>query len=198
MSKGVECKGNVILKPSHFHFLSISLSSRQTPSTGRVRSLGSEHAWGCSLPRERTLMGQDMICFANSRNCLFDEFVLALIRTYSTESTVADSRGAKDYENIIHKVSIRLGKRPIIEEEINVEEKSVDEQPHNDVVPPVVVVPAPNVDFRIQFITDRKFEQRVDMLTWVRDLSEKLGFVVVITKSDNGMNGRKGYVALGC
>jgi hypothetical protein len=41
-SKRVESKGNVILKPSHFHLLSISLSSRQTPSTGCVRSLGSE------------------------------------------------------------------------------------------------------------------------------------------------------------
>jgi hypothetical protein len=140
MSKEVECKGNVIPKPSHFHFLSISLSSRQTPSTGRVRSLGSEHAWGCSLPRERTLMGQDMICFANSRNCLFDEFVLALIRTYSTESTVADSRGAKDYENIIHKVSIRLDKRLIVEERSNVDENPAGEQPNVDVVAAKIVV----------------------------------------------------------
>jgi hypothetical protein len=36
------------------------------------------------------------------------------------------------------------------------------------------------------------------MLTWVRDLSEKLGLVYVITKSDNGANGQKGNVALGC
>jgi hypothetical protein len=36
------------------------------------------------------------------------------------------------------------------------------------------------------------------MLTWVRDLSENLGFIVVTTKFDNGGNGRKGYVALGC
>jgi hypothetical protein len=86
----------------------------------------------------------------------------------------------------------------MIEEEINVEEKSADEQPDNSVVPPVVVVPAPNVNFRIQYTTDRKFEQSADMLKWVRDLSETLGFVSVITKSDNGGNGRKGYVALGC
>ncbi|MCI53137.1 hypothetical protein A2U01_0074383, partial [Trifolium medium] len=36
------------------------------------------------------------------------------------------------------------------------------------------------------------------MLSWVRDLVVKLGFVTVIAKSDNGRNGRKGYVALGC
>jgi hypothetical protein len=85
----------------------------------------------------------------------------------------------------------------MIEEEINVEEMPADEQPHNDAVPRVVVVPAPSVDFRIEFTTDRKFEQRA-YITWVRDLAEKLGFVSVIMKSDNGANGRKGYVALGC
>jgi hypothetical protein len=62
----------------------------------------------------------------------------------------------------------------------------------------VVVVPALNVDFGIEFTTDRKFEQHADMLTWVHDLPETFGFVSVITKSDNGANGRKGYVALGC
>jgi hypothetical protein len=45
---------------------------------------------------------------------------------------------------------------------------------------------------------DRKFEQRNHMLSWVRYLAEKLEFVVVITKSDNGGNVRKGYVSLGC
>ncbi|KAK2403262.1 hypothetical protein QL285_052716 [Trifolium repens] len=111
---------------------------------------------------------------------------------------MANSSGAKEDEDVMHKVGIRLDKCPMIEEQINLEEKPADEQPHNDVVAPVVVVLAPNVDFRIQFTTDRKFEQRADMLTWVRDLSEKLGFVVVTTKSDNGANGRKDYVALGC
>jgi hypothetical protein len=60
---------------------------------------------------------------------------------------MADSSGAKDDENVMHKAGIRLGKRPMIEEEINVEEKSADKQPDNSVVPPVVVVHAPNVDF---------------------------------------------------
>jgi hypothetical protein len=36
------------------------------------------------------------------------------------------------------------------------------------------------------------------MLKWVRDLSKKLSFVVVTTKSDNGGNGRKDDIALGC
>jgi hypothetical protein len=95
---------------------------------------------------------------------------------------MSDSSGAKEDENVMHKVCIRLGKRPMIEEQINLEENPIDEQPDNCVVPSVVVVPAPNVDFRIQFTTDRKFEQRADMLKWVRDLSETLGFVSLIMK----------------
>jgi hypothetical protein len=85
-----------------------------------------------------------------------------------------------------------------MEEQINVDEKSVDEQPNNDVVPPKVVVVTPKVDFWIQSTTNRKFEQHADMIKWVRGLSEKLGFMVVTTKSDNGGNGRKGYVSLAC
>jgi hypothetical protein len=96
-----------------------------------------------------------------------------------------DSNGVKEGENFMHKVGIRLGKRPMMEEQINVEEKPADEQPNNDVVVPEVVVVTPKVDFRIQFTADRKFEQRADMLQWVRDLSEKLCFVVVTTKSHN-------------
>jgi hypothetical protein len=111
---------------------------------------------------------------------------------------MADSSGAKEDENVIHKVDIRLGKRPMMEEQINVEEKSVDEHPNNDVVAPEVVEVTPKVDFRIEFTTDRRFEQRADMLKWVRDLSKKLSFVVVTTKSDNGGNGRKDDIALGC
>jgi hypothetical protein len=67
--------------------------------------------------------------------------------TRNIGNTMADSRGAKEDENVMHKVGIRLGKRPMIEEQINVEEKSIDEQPNNDVVAPEVVVVAPNVDF---------------------------------------------------
>jgi hypothetical protein len=88
---------------------------------------------------------------------------------------MADSSGAKEDKDVMHKVGIRLGKRHMIEEHINLEEKPTDEQPDNDVIFRVVVVPAPNVDFQIQLTTDRKFEQCADMLTWVCDLSEKLG-----------------------
>jgi hypothetical protein len=73
-------------------------------------------------------------------------------------NTMADSSGAKEDKDVMHKVGIRLDKCPMIEEQINLEEKPADEQPHNDAVPPVVVVPTPNVDFRIEFTTDRKFE----------------------------------------
>jgi hypothetical protein len=78
----------------------------------------------------------------------------------------------------------------MMEEQINVEEKSVYEQPNIDVAAPEVVVVAHKVYFRIQFTTGRKFEQRNHMLSWVRDLAEKLGFVAIITKSDNEGNGR--------
>jgi hypothetical protein len=71
---------------------------------------------------------------------------------------MADSSGAKEDKDVMHKVGIRLGKHHMIEEEINVEEKPAGEQPHNDAVSPVVVVPTPSVDFRFEFTTDRKFE----------------------------------------
>jgi hypothetical protein len=96
------------------------------------------------------------------------------------------------------KVGIRLGKRPISEEQNNVDEKTANEPSNVDVVAPEVVVVAPKFDFRIEFTSDRRFEQRADMQKWVFDLYEKLDFVVVTTKSDNGENDQKGYVALGC
>jgi hypothetical protein len=58
-----------------------------------------------------------------------------------------DSSGAQEDENVIHKIGIRLGKHSMMEEQINVDEKSVDEQPNNDVVPPKVVVVTPKFDF---------------------------------------------------
>jgi hypothetical protein len=109
-----------------------------------------------------------------------------------------DLSGAKEDENVMHKVGIRLGKRPISEEQNNVDEKPAGEPPKVDAIAPEVVVVAPKFDFRIEFTSDRRFEQRADMQKWVCDLSENLGFVVVTTKSDNGKNDRKGYVALGC
>jgi hypothetical protein len=106
-----------------------------------------------------------------------------------------ESNRGKEEENAIHKVGIRLGKYPMVEEWINVDEKSADEQPNVYVVASEVAL---KVYLRIQFTTDRKFEQRNHILSWVHDLAEKLGIVAVITKSDNRVNGRKGYVALGC
>jgi hypothetical protein len=38
--------------------------------------------------------------------------------------------------------------------------------------PPTVV--APKVDFRIEFTTERKFEDRKHMILWVRDLAYRL------------------------
>jgi hypothetical protein len=102
-----------------------------------------------------------------------------------------ESNRGKEEENAIHKVGIRLGKYPKVEEWINVDEKSADEQPNVYVVASEVAL---KVYLRIQFTTDRKFEQRNHILSYVRDLAEKLGFVDVITK----VNGQKGYVALGC
>jgi hypothetical protein len=79
---------------------------------------------------------------------------------------------AKEEEKIMHKVGIRLGKRSIVEEEqSNVDGKPAEKPPTVDAVAPVVVGVPRKIDYRIEFTTDREFEQRSDMLTWVRDLS---------------------------
>ncbi|CAJ2640423.1 FAR1-related protein [Trifolium pratense] len=92
------------------------------------------------------------------------------------------------------KVEIKLGKKPIVEEHGNVDAKQPDE-PHNVVpLPP----PPPTIDFRIQFTMEMKFDNRAQMLKWVRDLARELGFVTMIAKSDNGANGGKGYVHIVC
>jgi hypothetical protein len=76
-----------------------------------------------------------------------------------------DSNRGKEEENAMHKVGNRLGTHPMVEERINVDEKSVNEQPNVDVVAPEVIAVALNVYLRIQFTTDRKFEQRNHMLS---------------------------------
>ncbi|MCI25001.1 FAR1-related protein, partial [Trifolium medium] len=101
-----------------------------------------------------------------------------------------DSNACKDNR---HEVDIKIGKQPKVEEQRNVDAKTGDEPPK--VVAPKVDV-AHKVDFCIEFTTERKFDDREQMLSWVRDLSFKLGFVAVIAKSDNGGNGRKGFVTL--
>ncbi|MCI34199.1 FAR1-related protein, partial [Trifolium medium] len=69
-----------------------------------------------------------------------------------------------------------------------VEKKSVKE--------PMVVKPA--FDFRLQFMTARKFTTQQEMQQWFCAEAEMLGFIVVVAKSDNGGNSRKAYVLMGC
>ncbi|MCH80751.1 FAR1-related protein, partial [Trifolium medium] len=88
-----------------------------------------------------------------------------------------------------HKVDIEYGKQPKVEEQNNIDAKPANEPP---------MVEGPKVDFRIQFTTERKFDDCEEMISRVCDLEYKLGFVVVIAKSDNEAIGRKGFVTLGC
>jgi hypothetical protein len=96
----------------------------------------------------------------------------------------------------MHKVDSELGKQPKVEDQRNVDAKEAN-KPHMVVAPKVDLV-TPKVDFSIEFTMERKFKQRGHIFSWVRDLAVKLGFVVVIAKSDNRGNGRKGYVTLVC
>ncbi|MCH81048.1 FAR1-related protein, partial [Trifolium medium] len=80
---------------------------------------------------------------------------------------------------------------PVLYEQAVVEANRVEE-------PQIVAPPPPNVDFRNQFTTDTKFDDRASMEKWVKDLALSLGFVTVIVKSDNGDVQKKGYVHIGC
>jgi hypothetical protein len=60
------------------------------------------------------------------------------------------------------------------------------------------MVVEPAVDFRQQLTTNKKFSTRQQMQDWVCGEAKKLGFVVVVAKSDNGGNKRKYYVVMGC
>ncbi|MCI17748.1 hypothetical protein A2U01_0038898 [Trifolium medium] len=86
-----------------------------------------------------------------------------------------DDSNASKVDGHKDKVDIKLCQKPKIEGQRNVDAKTADEPPKVDVV-------APKVDFCIEFTTEKKFEQREQMLSWVRDLAVKLGFVVVIIK----------------
>ncbi|MCI48789.1 FAR1-related protein, partial [Trifolium medium] len=81
-----------------------------------------------------------------------------------------------------------------IEEPKVAEQRDVDATPADESRNVVVL----KIDFRIQFTTGKKFDERGQMHTWVSDLAYSLGFVSVIAKSDNAGNGRKGYVHIGC
>ncbi|MCI44600.1 hypothetical protein A2U01_0065839 [Trifolium medium] len=70
-----------------------------------------------------------------------------------------DSNASKDDR---HKVNIKIGKQPKVEEQRNVDAMTVDElikvvATKVDVVAPKV---DPKVDFRIEFTTERKFDHR--------------------------------------
>jgi hypothetical protein len=75
-----------------------------------------------------------------------------------------DSSGAKEDENVMHKVGIRLGKRPISEEKIMLMKSRPTKHLRLMRLPLEVVVVAPKFDFRIEFTTDMRFEQHADML----------------------------------
>jgi hypothetical protein len=51
-----------------------------------------------------------------------------------------ESNGGKEEEIVMHKVSIRLDKRLIVEERSNVDENPAGEQPNVDVVAAKIVV----------------------------------------------------------
>src|SRR3954471_20163409 len=54
------------------------------------------------------------------------------------------------------------------------------------------------VDVRQQFTNDRSFACREQLLDWVRSEASKLGFDIVILRSDNGNSRRKAFVVLNC
>jgi hypothetical protein len=64
----------------------------------------------------------------------------------------------------MHKVDIRLGKRPTSEEKIMLMKSRPTKHLRLMWLPLEVVVVAPKFDFQIEFTTDMRFEQRADML----------------------------------
>ncbi|AES62388.1 FAR1 DNA-binding domain protein [Medicago truncatula] len=67
-------------------------------------------------------------------------------------------------------------------------------------IPPVVPPPivAVCINQREHFTTKHKFATRNDLLKWVGEKARKLGFSIVIGKSDNSGNGRSAFVTLIC
>ena len=67
-------------------------------------------------------------------------------------------------------------------------------------VSPIVVSPIVTkaVDVREQFVNRDEFVLREDMLQWIRTEATKLGFGVVIGRSDNGTDRRNAFVTLTC
>src|SRR3954469_5414465 len=52
------------------------------------------------------------------------------------------------------------------------------------------------VDVRQQFTNDRSFSSREQLIDWVRNEASKLGFGIVILRSDNKNSRRKAFVIL--
>ncbi|CAJ2675026.1 uncharacterized protein LOC123915382 [Trifolium pratense] len=73
------------------------------------------------------------------------------------------------------------------------EDAPADLRPNN-IAEPVV----DSLDFAKNFATDDKFSTRDDLLKWVRGEALKLGFAIIIAKSDNGSDTRKQTLVLGC
>ena len=70
----------------------------------------------------------------------------------------------------------------------------------SQVVSLVVVSPIVTkaVDVHEQFVNGEEFELREDMLQWIRREATKVGFDVVIGRSDNGTDRRNAFVTLTC
>ncbi|PNX99440.1 otubain [Trifolium pratense] len=75
----------------------------------------------------------------------------------------------------------------------SMEDAPADLRPNN-IAEPVV----DSLDFAKNFATDDKFSTRDDLLKWVRGEALKLGFAIIIAKSDNGSDTRKQTLVLGC
>src|SRR3954464_10917687 len=70
---------------------------------------------------------------------------------------------------------------------------SVNNDPVIDVNPMVNAV-----DVRQEFTNDRSFGSREQLIEWVRNEASKLGFGIVILRSDNRNSRRKAFVVLNC
>ncbi|WJX16270.1 hypothetical protein P8452_06321 [Trifolium repens] len=76
---------------------------------------------------------------------------------------------------------------------ISMEDAPADMRPNN-IAEPVI----DSFDFAENFATDKTFSTRDDLLKWVRGEAVKLGFTIIISKSDNGSDKRKQTLVLGC
>src|SRR3954466_3364267 len=74
---------------------------------------------------------------------------------------------------------------------LNPEIVNVNNNPVIDATPMINAV-----DVRQHFTNDRSFVSREQLIDWVRNESSKLGFGIVILRSDNGNSRRKAFVVL--